>query len=172
MLPGRAFPFLYIEIMDRKGSRLVWLVVTIGILGGCAPKPRQASQNRSAIGGTATDASALLPKEDVVAVKVVKKELLGKSFMPGGTLARYQRGKVAYEIFLSELPTPTDAAIILAHWDEALKNLKVVRSLDAYYGIDTGHPTYVFAKGPWIAGITGLSEKEADREARLLAERL
>jgi hypothetical protein len=163
---------LYIEIMDKKGRCLVWLVVTISFLGGCAPKPRQASQNSSATGRTATDASALLPKDDVVAVKVVKKELLGKAFMPGGTLARYQRGKVAYEIFLSELPTPTDAAIVLAHWDEALSNPKLVRSLDAYYGIDTGHPTYVFAKGPWIAGITGLSEKEADREARILAERL
>ncbi len=158
--------------MGTKGSRLVWLVATIAILGGCAPKPRQASQKSSVTGGTATDASALLPKEGVVAVKVVQKELLGKSFMPGGTLARYQRGKVAYEIFLSELPTPTDAAIVLAHWDEALKNLKLVRSLDAYYGIDTGRPTYVFAKGPWIAGITGLSEQAADREARMLAERL
>jgi hypothetical protein len=158
--------------MDMKRSRLVWLVVTIGILGGCAPRPRQGSQNSLATGGTATDPSALLPKEDVVAVKVVKKELLGKSFMPGGTLARYQRGKVAYEIFLSELPTPTDAAIVLAHWDEALKNPKVVKSLDAYYGIDAGHPIYVFASGPWVAGITGLSEKEADRQARMLAGRL
>jgi hypothetical protein len=107
-----------------------------------------------------------------VAVKVVKKELLGKSFMPGGTLAQYQRGNVAYEIFLSELATPTDAAIVLAHWDQVLKNPKVVQSLDAYYGIDTGHPIYVFASGPWVAGITGLSEKEADRQARMLARRL
>jgi hypothetical protein len=156
--------------MDTKGSRLMWLVVAIGILSACAQKPWQGSQNGSA--ARETDPSALLPKEDVVGVKVVKKELLGKPFMPGGTLARYQRGKVAYEIFLSELPTPTDAAIVLAHWDEALKNPKVVRSLDAYYGTDTGHPTYVFAKGPWVAGITGLSEKEADRQARMLAERL
>jgi hypothetical protein len=153
--------------MDTR--RLVWLEVALGILSGCAGKPWQGS---SANGGAAANSSALLPKDDVVAVKVVKKELLGKSFMPGGTLARYQRGKVAYEIFLSELPTPTDAAIVLAHWDEALKNPKVVRSLDAYYGIDAGHPIYVFATGPWIAGITGLSEKEADRQARMLARRL
>jgi hypothetical protein len=158
--------------MNTKGSRLVWLVVTIGTLCGCSAKPWQASQNSSATGGGVTDPSALLPKDDVVAVKVVKKQLLGKSFMPGGALARYQKGKVAYEIFLSELPTPTDAAIVLAHWDQTLKNPQVVRSLDAYYGTDTGHPVYVFARGPWVAGITGLSEKEADRQARMLAGRL
>jgi hypothetical protein len=90
------------------------LVAAIGILSGCAPKPWQESQNRSATGATATDPRALLPKEDLVAVKVVKKELLGKPFMPGGTLAQYQRGNVAYEIFLGEVPTPTDAAIVLA----------------------------------------------------------
>jgi hypothetical protein len=148
------------------------LVAAIGILSGCAPKPWLESQNGSATGATATDPRALLPKEDLVAVKVVKKELLGKSFMPGGTLAQYQRGNVAYEIFLSELATPTDAAIVLAHWDQVLKNPKVVQSLDAYYGIDTGHSIYVFASGPWVAGITGLSEKEADRQARVLARRL
>jgi hypothetical protein len=158
--------------MSTKGSRVVWLVVTIAILSGCAPKPWQGSKNSSATGGTATDSTALLPKEDVVALKVVKNELLDKSFMPGGTLARYHRGKVAYEIFLSELATPTDAAIVLAHWDEALKNPKVVKSLDAYYGIDAGQPIYVFARGPWVAGITGLSEKEADQQARMLAARL
>ena len=152
--------------MDIKGSRLVWLVAAIGILGGCARKPGPAT------GDAATHASALLPKENEVTVQVVSKELLGKSFMPGGALARYQKGKVSYEIFLGELPTPTDSAIVLAHWDQALKNPKVVRSLDAYYGVDGGRPIYVFAREQWVAGIIGLSEEEADRQARTLAERL
>jgi hypothetical protein len=160
------------KIMDGKSSRLIWLVVALGVLGGCAQKAWQGSQNSSATGNAAPDASALLPKENVVAVKVVNKELLDKSFMPGGTVARYRRGQVEYEIFLGELPTATDSAIVLAHWDQALRNPKVVQSLDAYYGVDAGRPIYVFAKGRWVAGITGLSEKEADQQARMLAERL
>ena len=105
-------------------------------------------------------------------VKVVQRELLGKAFMPGGALARYQKGKDAYEIFLGKLPTPTDSAIVLAHWEQVLRNLKEVRSLDAYYGVDANRPIYVFAKGPRVAGIAGLPEKEADQQARILAGRL
>lgn len=105
-------------------------------------------------------------------VKVSEGNLLGKSFMPPGTLARYRKGNQAYEIFITELPTETDSAIVLAHWDQALKNPKVVKSLDAYYGMDGGRPIYVFAKGRWVAGITGLTENEADQQARALARRL
>jgi hypothetical protein len=158
--------------MGMKRSLPFWLAAAMSIFGACASNPWQVNQNGSATGSTRANASALLPKENVVAVKVVKKGLLGKSFMPGGTLAVYKTGKNTYEIFLSELPTPTDSAIVLAHWDEALKNPKVVRSLDAYYGVDAGRPIYVFARGRWIAGITGLSEEEADRQARMLAEHL
>jgi hypothetical protein len=158
--------------MNSKRGRLVWLVAAIGILGGCASKPWQGSQNGSATGDKAADASALLPKENVVSVQVVKKALLGKSFMPGGALAQYRRGKVAYEIFLSELPTPTDSNIALAHWEDALKNPKLVKSMAAYYGVDAGRPIYVFARGQWVCGIAGLSEEDADRQARMLAGRL
>jgi hypothetical protein len=168
---GRVRP--YTEKMVMKRSLLFWLVAAMSIFGACASNhPLQVRQDGSAAGSGRVNASAILPKENMVAVKVVKKELLGKSFMPGGALAVYQTGKKAYEIFLSELPTPTDSAIVLAHWDEALKSPKVVRSLDAYYGVDAGRPIYVFARGRWIAGITGLSEEDADRQARMLASHL
>ncbi len=158
--------------MNRKRSRLFLLVAAIGILGGCASKPWQGSQNGSATGDKTADASALLPKKNVVSVQVVKKALLGKSFMPGGALAQYRRGKVAYEIFLSELPTPTDSAIALARWEDTLKDPELVKSMSAYYGVDAGRPVYVFARGQWVAGIAGLSEKDADQQARMLAQRL
>jgi hypothetical protein len=144
--------------MGIKSSRPFWFFAAMGILSACSAKPRQAA--------------ALLPKENIVEVKVVQTQLLGKAFMPGGAVARYQHGKNAYEIFLGKLPTPTDSAIVLAHWDQVLKDPKVIQSLDAYYGVDAKRPIYVFAKGPWVAGITGLAEKEADQQARMLAGRL
>jgi hypothetical protein len=144
--------------MGIKSRRPFGLLAAVAIFSACSAKPRQAS--------------ALLPKENVVEVKVVQRELLGKAFMPGGALARYQKGKDAYEIFLGKLPTPTDSAIVLAHWDQVLKNPKVIPSLDAYYGVDANRPIFVFAKGQWVAGIAGLPEKEADQQARILAGRL
>lgn len=147
--------------------RVVWLAAAVCLLVGCAREPAQ-----NAAAARAARESALLPKENVLEVKVVPKELLGKPFMPGGTIARYQKGKDSYEIFLSELPSETDSAIVIAHWDGALKNPKVIRSLDAYYGLDGQRPVYVFAKGHWVAGITGLPEQEADQQARRLAGRL
>jgi hypothetical protein len=135
------------------------LVLALGILGSCARDRQQTSSNP-------------LPTENMLEVNVSKGNLLGKAFMPAGTLARYRRGNQAYEIFIAEMATETDSAIVLAHWDQALKNPKVVKSLDAYYGTDEGRPIYVFAKGRWVAGITGLTENEADQQARALASRL
>ena len=112
------------------------------------------------------------PEMNLIEVKVVQKHLLGKSFMPGGTLARYSSDGTQYEMFASRLPTQTDAAILLAHWDMTIKKPKLMPSLDAYYGPDSGRSIFVFAKGHWIAGVCGLPEKEADLQARLLADRL
>ncbi len=100
------------------------------------------------------------------------KELMGKPFMPGGTLARYKKGKKQYEMFAAKLPTATDAAILLLDWRKALTGSKLVPAFGGYFGQDAGRPVFVFSKGAWIAGIAGLPEKEADLEARTLAAHL
>jgi hypothetical protein len=38
--------------------------------------------------------------------------------------------------------------------------------------MDAGRPVFVFPKGPWILGIAGLSQKEADAQGRILAGRV
>ncbi len=38
--------------------------------------------------------------------------------------------------------------------------------------MDGGQPVFVFTRGAWMTGTVGLSEKEADAEARVLATRL
>jgi hypothetical protein len=119
-----------------------------------------------------SDESDRFATVNLVGTKVVDKELLGKSFMPGGTLARYKKGKKEYEMFVAKLPTPTDAAILLLDWKKALANSKLVPSFGGYFGLDAGRPVFVFAKGAWIAGVAGLPEKEADLEARTLAAHL
>lgn len=97
---------------------------------------------------------------------------MGKSFMPGGTLAHYKRGKVEYEMFVARTPGANDAALLLPDWRKALDGAKLVPSFGAYFGSDAGRPVFVFSKGSWIAGVAGLPEKDADTQARTLAARL
>ena len=103
---------------------------------------------------------------------VVDKELLGKQFMPGGTLGQYRKGKTEYEVFVARAATSTDAALILPDWEHALTDAKFIPSFGGYFGHDAGRPVFVFTKGPWIAGIAGLPERDADRIARELAKSL
>jgi hypothetical protein len=115
------------------------------------------------------DESRHLPKTNLVESKVVDKELMGKAFMPGGTVGHYRKGKTEYDVFITKLPTPLDAAILLPDWNKALAGSKLVPSFGGYFGDDQGRPVFVFSKGAWIAGISGLPAKDADTLARSLA---
>jgi hypothetical protein len=112
------------------------------------------------------------PKANLVKTEVVDRELMGKSFMPGGTLAHYRKGKAEYQMFVARFPSATDAAIVLPDWRKALAGSKLVPSFGGYFGSDGGRPVFVFSKGAWVAGIAGLPEKEADLQARALAGEL
>jgi hypothetical protein len=103
---------------------------------------------------------------------VVNDHLLGKAFMPGGTLAHYKKGKLDYEMFLAKLATPTDAAILLPDWRKALADVKPVPSFGGLFGSDGGRPVFVFTKGAWMLGIAGLNEQDADQQGRVLAGRV
>lgn len=149
-------------------------LTTILLLTACGSQPKPAATEPAPKAETPKppDESARFPTPNLVDTKVVNKELMGKSFMPGGTLAHYKKGKKQYEMFVTKLATATDAAILLPDWRKALTDSKLVPSFGGYFGTDAGRPVFVFSKGAWIAGIAGLSEKEADAEARTLAARL
>jgi hypothetical protein len=118
------------------------------------------------------DESRRFSKVYLVDTVVVEKQLLGKPFMPGGTLAQYKKGHTEFDMFVAKLPSPTDAALILPDWKKALPDAKYIPSFGGYFGHDDGRPIFVFTKGAWIAGIAGLPEKDADAEARKLAKAL
>ena len=133
---------------------------------GSAPAPKPAPVAESP---TPHDESSSLPTANLTGTRVVNKQLMGKSFMPGGTVGRYKKGKVEYEMFLAKLPSALDAAILLPDWRKALTGARLIPSFGGYFGTDDGRPMFVFTKGAWIAGVAGLSEKEADQQARVLA---
>jgi hypothetical protein len=75
-------------------------------------------------------------------------------------------------MFVGKLPGSGDAALLLPDWSKALTDSTLVPSFGGYFGMDSGRPVFVFAKGSWIAGIAGLPQKDADLLARTLAAQL
>jgi hypothetical protein len=150
------------------------LLAAAALLISCdgEPKPSAPEPAKPAAVSKPTDESRRFPLLTRVDTQVVDNQLLGKSFMPGGTLARYRHGKIEYSMFVAKLPTPQDAAFLLLDWNKALAGAKLIPSFGGYFGQDAGHPVFVFAKGTWIAGVAGLPEKDADLAARTLAAHL
>jgi hypothetical protein len=152
---------------------ILFIAVSAAWLLSCASEPKPAPEPpKKAEAPKPRDESRRFPKTNLVETKVVDKELMGKPFMPGGTLARYKKGRIEYEMFVAKLPTPNDSAMLLPDWRNALTGARFVPSFGGYMGQDSGRPVFVFCKGAWIAGIAGLSEKEADLQGRILAARL
>jgi hypothetical protein len=141
------------------------------LLSSCGSEPKPSPPPKAAA-PRLSDESRRFPQTGLVDTKVVGSQLFGKSFMPGGTLARYKMGATEFEMFVAKLPTAMDAAILLPDWSKALTGAKLVPSFGGYFGKDGGRPVFVFAKNAWIAGVVGLPEKEADSQARTLAGRL
>ncbi|MGH7246706.1 MAG: hypothetical protein ACREH9_01245 [Pseudomonadota bacterium] len=139
---------------------------------GSEPKPSAPEPEKKAAAPKPSDESYRFPKANLISTEVVDSQLMGKSFMPGGTLARYKKGKTEYEMFAAKLPSAVDAAILLPDWNKALAGAKFLASFGGYFGQDSGRPVFVFTKGAWIAGIAGLPESAADPQARILAAQL
>ena len=142
------------------------------LLTSCGLSPDGAAvsqQKKIAVPPKPPDESRYLPRTNQVATEVIADHLLGKSFMPGGTLGHYRNGNDQYELFVRKLASPLDAALLLPEWQKALTDSKLVPAFGAYTGTDGGRPVFVFTKGAWIAGISGLNEKQADLPARSLA---
>jgi hypothetical protein len=83
------------------------------LLSSCNSKPVVREVPKVVETPRPTNESRRFPKTNLVGTIVVEKGLLGKSFMPGGTLAQYKKGRTEYEMFLARAVTATDAALIL-----------------------------------------------------------
>ena len=154
--------------------RTLTVAVFAILLASCDSKPEapKAEAPKPAAAPKPTDESRRFSKVHLLDTIVVEKQLLGKPFMPGGTLAQYKKGRTEFDMFIAKTASPTEAALLLPDWKKLLADAKYEASFGGYYGHDAGRPIFVFTKGSWIAGIAGLQENEADREARTLAKAL
>jgi len=150
---------------------LLLLVPALLISCGAEPKPAAEPPAKPAA-AKPSDETRRFPSANQVNTEVVDTQLLGKSFMPGGTLAHYKHGKQEYMMFIVKMPNPQDAAFLLLDWNKTLKGSQIVPAFGGYCGDDAGRTVFVFAKDRWVAGVVGLPQKEADLAARGLAAHL
>jgi hypothetical protein len=153
--------------------RLLTVAAFVFVLASCESKPpEKVVEVAPKIKVVPADESRRFPKPYRLSTIVMDDHLLGKPYMPGGTLAQYKKGKTEYDMFIAKTASANDAALILPDWRKALTDPKLVPSFGGYYGLDAGRPMFVFTKGAWIAGIAGLPQKDADAAARKLAAAL
>lgn len=139
---------------------------------GSAPPPAAPQAAQTEAPPKPRDETRRFPITDQVSTAVVPNHILNKDFLPGGTVAHYKKGKTEYDLFVTQFPTPTDAAIALANLEGALQGAQLIPTFGGYFGTDAGRPAFIFPKDTWIAGVIGLPQKEADPIARVLASRL
>ncbi len=120
----------------------------------------------------ATDDARLLPKTNLIETQAVPAHLLGPALAPGGVLGKYRDAKSEYRLLLVRLPSNEKAAFLLLDTKKAMTDPHYLPHMGGFAGKKDGQPFYVFAKGPFVAGIEGKQEPEADILARKFAARL
>jgi PBP1b-binding outer membrane lipoprotein LpoB len=144
-------------------------------LTSCGPEPAPPAPKKVEAPRPVDD-GLRFPAAHLVETKMIDRELMGKAFMPGGTIAHYQNGKSEYDMFIARVKDANAAALMLPDWRTALADAKLIASFGGYFGTDAGKPVFVFSKAGascgWIAGVAGLDQPAADVQARQLASRL
>ena len=113
-----------------------------------------------------------MPLDNRVSTAVVDDHILGRPWLPGGTLGHYKKGAKEWDLILAKADSPATAAGWLLDYKRELEGSKVVPSFGGFFGSDKGRPAFVFTKGPWFAVVIGLSEADADAAARPFALRI
>lgn len=149
------------------------LLAAIALLAACSASPEKAVPAKpAAAAAKPPDLTRYFPAKDRLSVEIVGDNILGSKALPGGNVAEYRAGAKAWRLFLVQAKSAEAAAILLLDYKTTLKDPKYVPAFGAYFGADGETPVFVLQKGTYLAGIAGLSEKDADPAAREFAARL
>jgi hypothetical protein len=117
----------------------------------------------------AADDFRCFPLTGRTAIKEVPGHLFNNPLLPGGILADYK----GYQLFLIRTASNQKAAFLLLDYKKSLQTPKYLANMGGFFGMDrSNQPHYVFAKGPFLAGIVGLPQDQADPIARQFAGRI
>lgn len=105
-------------------------------------------------------------------MRIEETHVLDKGMLPGGNVAEYRSGGQPYRLFLAKAKNSEAAAVMLFDLKSTLGAAKYLPAFGGYYGADGVIPMFIFQKGPFVAGVVGLIEQQADPVAREFAARL
>ncbi len=151
--------------MNRRTAYFPLLLALVS----CGEGPTRSTRAEKAAEKPPADESALFPLTGLAGSKVVAGHLLGKSFLPGGTIADYEKG---YRLFAIREASAQKASFTLLDFKKDLTTPKYLAHMGGFFGMDRDKPLYVFAKGPVIAGVIGLPYERADIVARQFAAKI
>ena len=157
--------------------RYLLILTTAGVLGlsscGTQAPSRPVADAKPPQAATTKDETNLFPPAGRVATQVYPDHMMNKQFLPGGTMAEYRtENNMEYRAFVVHLADGRNASFLLEDYKKVLQNSKPAPGQSSYFGTDNGQPTYVFVRGPYLAGIVGLPEDRAQVAARQLADKL
>ena len=152
-----------------RSATIVLSLATL-FLTSCSPEPAPAPPKKAV--AKPADATRYFSATDRVEVKVVDDHLLGHGFLPGGNIAHYRKGKQEFDVILIKAAGPEAAALLLYTYKQKLTDPKVIAIFGGFAGKDGERPAFLFAKGPWLCGVLGLPEADADLIASDQAARL
>ena len=155
-----------------KSARL-FFAAAILFQGGCdsgqKAAPAAAPAKKAA---KPVDLTRFFPLANRGDVKLEEEHLLGKDYLPGGNIAHYKNGKQEYDLFLLKTSGNEAAALLVFEFKGKLKDAKLIPHFGGYYGLDGEKKIFLFPKLAYLAGVVGLTEKEADGIARDFAARI
>ena len=151
------------------------LLTSVGlILSGCGTseptRPTANAQPPQTF--TTKDETSLFPPAGRVATQVYPDHMMNKQFLPGGTMAEYRGDRGEYRAFVVHLMDGKKASFLLDDYKKVLQNPDYSAEKATCFGTDNGQMTYVFVRGPYLAGIVGLPKDQAEAAAHQLADKL
>jgi hypothetical protein len=155
----------------QKYSLLAASVLSVLLAAGCSTQSTEA-KSQSPKTATTKDESDLFPSAGRLATQVYPDHMMNKQFLPGGTMAEFQGDKGEYREFLVHLANGRNASFLLQDYKQSLRNTTELPDKAALFGTDDGQPTYVFVRGPYLAGIVGLPEDQARAVAKEWSDKL
>ncbi len=157
--------------MIRFGAAVA-LCVFIGCGGGKGPAPEKKAVTKRATPKPPADLSIYFAKDGQTGMELVEDNLLGKDYLPGGNLAQYDKGGKKYQQFLIQTRDSESAAMLAFEIKAKLDGAKFVPHFGGYFGRDGDDPVFIFPKGKHVGGYVGLSQEDADADARDFAHRV
>jgi hypothetical protein len=147
------------------------VLIAAFFLTACGSSPEPQAKTEATVAAV-TDHTDALPKQGLLASRLVPDHILDIPKLPGGSLGEYSAKGRKYQLFIVDAGTNQKAAFLLLDLKGTLHTPDYIAYMGGYAGSDGNRNIYAFAKKQYLAGVVGLPKAEADPIAIQLASRL